>query len=86
MVLEPDRKGHYPIHLAIYNHQSYDAVMCLFKTAPETIAIRDEKTKLLPFMSAAVDKWENQDDQIAIVYQLLREDPHAIFASEQGED
>ena len=78
MVLIPDREGNYPIHLAIYNRQSYDTVWYLFKAVPETNMIRDEKTKLLPFMLAAVGDWENQDDQISITYHLLREDPHSV--------
>ena len=78
-LLAKNSKGHYPLHLALYNQQSYDTLTCLFKAAPKTITMRDEKTKLLPFMLAAVGEWKNQIDQIAIIYQLLREDPHSIF-------
>ena len=79
MVLIPDSNGNYPIHLAIYNQQSYTTVMHFFKEVPETIMIRDENTKLLPFMLAAVGEWENQEDQISITYELLREDPHSLY-------
>ena len=79
MVLIPDSNGIYPIHLAIYNQQSYTTVMHLFEEVPETIMIRDENTKLLPFMLAAVGNWENQDDQISLINQLLKEDPHSLY-------
>ena len=78
MVLIPDSEGNYPIHLAIQYQQSYDTVLHLFRALPETTMIQDFRTKLLPFMLAAVGKWENQDDQMAITYHLLRQDPHSI--------
>ena len=78
MVLIPDSRGNYPIHLAIRSQQSYDTACSLFKALPETAMIRDAKTKLLPFMLAAVGDWKNKADQINITYELLREDPHSI--------
>ena len=49
MVLISDSNGKYPIHLAIYNRQSYDTVMHLFKQVPETIMIRHEKNEAITF-------------------------------------
>lgn len=79
MVFIPDRKGDYPIHLAIHSRHSYDVVYHLFKAFPVTGKIRDERTKLLPFMLAALGSWENKWDQLNISYRLLREDPLLVF-------
>jgi len=79
MVIIPDSKGDYPLHIAIRNQQKYDVVDQLYKALPETGKFRDVRTNLLPFMLAAKGKWENEDDQISVTYQLLREDPHLVF-------
>ena len=79
MVLIPDSKGNYPLNIAINNQHSFDVVHQLYKTFPYTGKIRDEKTKLLPFMLAALDHWEDEIDQLNISYKLLREDPLLIF-------
>ena len=79
MVFIPDNKGNYPIHIAICNQQSHDVVSQLHRAFPEMGNIRDSKTKLLPFMLAAMGNWENEINQITIAYHLLREDPHSIF-------
>ena len=79
MVLIPDSRGNYPIHLAIHYQQSYDTIKTLFEALPATMLMWDLKTKLLPFMLAAVGDWENENNQMTIIYELLKEDPHSIF-------
>lgn len=79
MVLIPDRKGNYPIHLAIQNELSFDTISLLFGALPETRMILDVETKLLPFVQAAVGNWKSKKDQINTIHHLLREDPSLIF-------
>ena len=79
MVFIPNKKGSYPLHIAIHNQQAYVVVHEIFKALPEMRYIQDVKTKLLPFMLAAVGDWESEMDQISIIYRLLREDPHLIL-------
>jgi len=79
MVLISDGKGNYPINIAIQNRHAYEIVYQLFKALPVTGKIRDIKTKLVPFMLAAVGNWKSEADQITIAYKLLREDPHLVF-------
>jgi len=79
MVFIPDNDGNYPIHLAIYNHHSYDILYQLYKQFPSTGKIEDGKSKLIPFMLAALGNWQNELDQLSIIYVLLREDPLLIF-------
>ena len=79
MVFVTDRKGNYPLHIAIQNHQSYDAIHRLFIKSTDAGKIRDGSNNLLLFMLAAVDNWEIDQDQISVTYELLREDPHLVF-------
>ena len=79
MVLIPDSKGNYPLHIAINNRHSSDVVRQLYKAFPYTGKIRDEKTNLLPFMLAALGHWKDETDQLNISFELLREDPLLIF-------
>ena len=81
MALIPDSQGNYPLHIAIHSQQSYDVIYILYRAYPNTGKIRDLKTQLLPFMLAAVDNWDENEnnDQLTITYLLLREDPHLVF-------
>lgn len=79
IVLIPDSKGNYPLHIAIRNQQKYNIIYQLFGASTDTGKIRDVKTNLLPFMLAAKGNWESEEDQISITYKLLREDPHLVF-------
>ena len=79
MVLITDSKGNYPLHIAINNQHSFDIVYQLYKAFPDTGKIRDETTKLLPFMLAALGLWKDETDQLNVSYKLLREDPPLIF-------
>jgi len=78
MVLIPNNEGNYPLHIAIRNQQCYDVIYELFKALPEMAHMQDTETRLLPFMLSAMGKWNNEMDQIAITYQLLRDEPHLI--------
>ena len=79
IVFIPDNKGNYPINIAINNQHTSDIIYQLYKAFPYTGKIRDERTKLLPFMLAAVGQWKDEIDQLNISYKLLREDPLLIF-------
>ena len=79
MVLIPDSKGNYPLHIAISKQHNFDVVYQLYKAFPYTGKIRDKRTKLLPFMLAALGHWKNETDQLNVSYKLLREDPLLIF-------
>ena len=75
MAFISDGKGNYPLHIAIHNQQGYDIICELFKASPDIVRMQDTKTKLLPFMLAAVGKWKSDIDQTSIIYYLLRKDP-----------
>ena len=79
MASNADREGNYPLFIAIRNQQSYDTMLELFKTFPEIVGTKDVATNSLPFMLAAKGNWENEIDQVAIIYLLLREDPHSVL-------
>ena len=81
MALIPDSQGNYPLHIAIHNQQCFDVICVLYRAYPNTGKVRDLKTQLLPFMVAAVDNWDENEnnDQLAITYLLLREDPLLVF-------
>jgi len=81
MALIPDSQGNYPLHIAIHNQQSYDVIYSLYRAYPNTGKIRDLKTQLLPFMLAAVDNWDGNEnyDQLTLTYLLLREDPLLVL-------
>ena len=65
----------YPLHIAIRNQQSCKTMYELFNAFSNMVKIKDSKTSLLPFMLAAVGNWENEVDQISIIFRLLQEDP-----------
>ena len=50
----------YPLHRAIHNQQSYDAMYTLYRAYHDAGKIRDLKTKWLLFMSVNDDN-ENND-------------------------
>ena len=81
MVLIPDSKGNYPMNIAINSQHSSDVIYQLHKAFPCTGKIRDETTKLLPFILAAVGQWKDEIDQLNACYKLLREDPLLIFGA-----
>ena len=81
MVLIPDSEGNYPLNIAIHNQLSSDVVYELHKAFPSTGKIRDEKTKLLPFMLAALGRWKDETDQLNVSYRLLQEDPLLVFGA-----
>ena len=79
MVLIPDLKQNYPLHIAIRHRQNYHVIHVLHKAIPDTGKICDAKTKLLPFMLAALGAWNDDADQLNVSYRLLREDPFLVF-------
>ena len=79
MAFLPDKIGNYSLHIAILHQQNSGVVYELFKAYPDLGSMYDLKTSLLPFMLAAMDNWNNEKDQINVIYQLLREDPHSIL-------
>jgi len=78
MVLIPNRNENYPLHLAIKNQQTCDTAHNLFQAFPGAGMKLDTKTKLIPFMLAAVGDWNRHGNQMTAIYQLLREDPHSL--------
>ena len=79
MVFIPDGEGNYPLHIALHHQQSHEISYRIFQAFPDTGKIRDVKTKLVPFMLAAMGNWESEMDQITTSYQLLKEDPPLVF-------
>ena len=77
-----DRRGMYPLHIAIQNQKSYDVIRQIYRAFPEMGKTQDETTKLLPFMLAAVGEWESKECQLSAMYYLLREDPPLVLGSE----
>ena len=48
-----DRRGNYPLHIAIRNQQEYNVTFELHKAFPEVGKIQDMEIGLAPFISAA---------------------------------
>ena len=79
MAFIPDSSGSYPLHIAIRNQQSCGIANELFKAFPDMLKIKDVETNLVPFMQAATGNWENELDQITIIYRLLQQDPSSTI-------
>ena len=79
MVFIPDGGGNYPLHIAIHHQQSYQVSYQIYRAFPDMGKIRDVKTKLVPFMLAAIGNWQSEVDQITTTYQLLQEDPLLVL-------
>ncbi len=77
----------YPLHSALANGHSWShGIEELFLAAPETLVVRDSRTRLFPFQLAAIpvegEFWFGIDN-LETVYQLLRARPDAISLLQQ---
>ena len=74
-----DRRGNYPLHIAIKNQQEYSVIFEIHKAFPDVGKIHDAEFGLVPFILAATLSWKSTIDQTSVIYHLLREDPPSIF-------
>jgi len=77
-----DRKGRYPLHVALANRHTWaGGVQDLFQAAPELLSVRDPVTQLLPFQLAAVPVRNNLTVDITTIWELLRHQPEQLSLS-----
>ena len=74
-----DSRGNYPLHIAINNQQEFNLIFKIYRAFPEVGRIQDAETGLVPFILAATVNWNSVEDQVSVIYQLLREDPPSVL-------
>jgi len=70
----PDKKGLYPIELAIENGESWETILILHLAAPDIISQQSDKTGKNLFLLATCSPKAN----ITVVYELLKLDPSVV--------
>lgn len=78
--------GKTPLHLAIEYGMPWENIQPLLDINPLAIGIKDPKTGLLPFVSAAVSECYETKDSIDTIFRLLQRSPQLLFSSEEIDD